>query len=155
MFLTLVLTISNGALPGPGECPASNTTIELAVRRVEFLARAAQAARRGSIISIERPLLSFFIPKTGSNTQQHFMKAALAVDSQQFHSGCNVHATGGQIGCMTDNANLNQTACSMAFGASFRPEELVRTLATVNQNPAIDPACWRRYFPGVAKAVPV
>jgi len=111
------------------QCPSMNAIIDASVRHLESLARAAQ--NQPSLISIQRPLLGFLLPKTGSNTQLHFLKAAMAVGNQQITPGCKVELGLGRTRCMADVANL--TACTVAFANHFVPDELVKTLAEVNQ----------------------
>jgi len=111
------------------QCPSMNATIDASVRHLESLARAAQ--NQPSLISIQRPLLGFLSPKTGSNTQSHFLKAAMAIDNRQITTGCKPELGLGRTRCMADVANL--TACTVAFVNHFIPEQLVQTLAEVNQ----------------------
>ena len=111
--------------------------VKSAVQRVESLMQDAHraahldaAAGNGVIYAKPAsPLLSFLVPKTGSNTVLHYHLQALAAVGAVTNLGCQPPD---RHSCLSHMAN---TSCHVAFANHYRPRELIDALITADRQP--------------------
>ena len=109
--------------------------IQSSARHVQGLfTRAAEAAQKNEVVyaTLSSPLLGFLIPKTGSNTVQHYLLEALAAVGQFSNAGCQPP---NRNGCMTQPSYIHDTSCHVAFDNHFQPIPLVDAVALAENNP--------------------
>eukprot|EP00629_Pelagomonadales_sp_RCC1024_P012196 CAMPEP_0119267210 /NCGR_PEP_ID=MMETSP1329-20130426/5442_1 /TAXON_ID=114041 /ORGANISM="Genus nov. species nov., Strain RCC1024" /LENGTH=376 /DNA_ID=CAMNT_0007267125 /DNA_START=305 /DNA_END=1432 /DNA_ORIENTATION=+ len=147
-----LLLLAAVATAAPDACrndTAFRKTLAASAERAR--AFAAAAARGEAVVGHHRPLLGFFLAKTGSNSQQHYLLSALASEGLAAHAGCAPRGAGGRTGCLAAPEQREATGCAPAFGNHFRPEALVEALAEANRLNAGD-KCRREGWPAPGDA---
>jgi hypothetical protein len=107
----------------------SKRIVREAVAHLEVLMRKAQdLAKQNRTVygTLQSPLLGFFIPKTGSNTQEYYHLEALAAIRQASYAGC---PGPDMYGCLKGEPN---TCKATSFGNHFEPVTLVQELLQSN-----------------------
>jgi hypothetical protein len=111
---------------------SSRHMVESSVRHLlELMVRARTLATRNQTVygTLRDPLFGFFIPKTGSNTQEYYQLEALAAIRQASFAGCKDHL----YGCLQDEPHLSSRTCrAPAFGNHFNPQALIPELLKAN-----------------------
>jgi hypothetical protein len=110
----------------------SRHVVEASVRHLhERMDKARNLAKLNLTVygTLRDPLFGFFIPKTGSNTQEYYQLEALAAIRQVSFSGCKNHL----YGCLQEEPHLSSRTCrAPAFGNHFSPKALIPELVRAN-----------------------
>lgn len=118
------------------QCDSQSIVRQAEDRARHLMDRAKQELwnRNGTVYgTIESPLFGFFIPKTGSNTQEYYHLTALAAVRQSSYTGC----SGGErfmYECMKHDIHHMHQLCYAArgFGNHFHPDLLLDQLLHAN-----------------------
>uniref|UniRef100_A0A7S0L6Z7 Sulfotransferase domain-containing protein n=1 Tax=Coccolithus braarudii TaxID=221442 RepID=A0A7S0L6Z7_9EUKA len=128
------------------------STVESSV--AHFLALVSAAARLAPtpLYSASRPLISFAVPKSGSNTQLAAHLCTLSMAGERSHAGCLPppkecragRAAAGDAGDRTSclaNPRVG-ASCSVAFFIPRGPSEIIRALAMAKADPSSHMCTW-------------
>ena len=126
--------------------PSAQSIAKTAATRVKSLARVAAGAAPRSIIDMDWPLLGFLSPKTGSNTQSHFLQQFLALIDQ--HAVTNPTQPPEYYRHRSSNEQA-EVACNVAFLGHISVRALAHELAIASADAATPQHCRRRGWPTV------